>query len=49
MKEVVSSSAVFFSYALLAVNSVSALIDRTEERLYRLLHRLPSERKEAAE
>ena len=36
-------------FALLAVNSVSALIDRTEERLYRLLHRLPSERKEAAE
>ena len=35
-------------FALLAVNSVSALIDRTEERLYRLLHRLPSERKEAA-
>ena len=36
-------------FALLAVNSVSALIDRAEERLYRLLHRLPSERKEAAE
>ena len=36
-------------FALLAVNSVSALIDRTEERLYRLLHRLPSERKESAE
>ena len=36
-------------FALLAVNSVSALIDRTEVRLYRLLHRLPSERKEAAE
>lgn len=36
-------------FALLAVNSVSALIDRTEERLYRLLHRLPSKRKEAAE
>ena len=36
-------------FALLAVNSVSALIDRTEERLYRLLHRLPSERNEAAE
>ena len=36
-------------FALLAVNSVSALIDRTEEQLYRLLHRLPSERKETAE
>ncbi len=37
-------------FALLAVNSLSALIDRTEEQLYRLLHRLPSgEGKEAAE
>ena len=37
-------------FALLAVNSVSALIDRTEERLYRLLH-LPASGagKEAAE
>ena len=37
-------------FALLAVNSLSALIDRTEEQLYRLLHRLPSGKgKEAAE
>ena len=36
-------------FAVLAVNSISAWIDRTEVRLYRLLHRLPSERKEAAE
>ena len=35
---------------VLAVNSLSALIDRTEEQLYRLLHRLPSGKgKEAAE
>ena len=37
-------------FALLVVNSISAWIDRTEERLYRLLHHLPSKTgKEAAE
>ena len=37
-------------FALLAVNSVSAWIDRTEEKLYRLLHHLPPKAgKEAAE
>ncbi len=36
-------------FALLAVNSVSAWIDRTEVRLYRLMHHLPGPGKEAAE
>ena len=37
-------------FALLVVNSISAWIDRTEERLYRLLHHLPPKTgKEAAE
>mgnify|MGYP002517083801 FL=1 len=37
-------------FALLAVNSISAWIDRTEERLYRLLHQqTPKAGKEAAE
>ena len=38
-------------FAVLAVNSISAWIDRTEERLYRLLHHLPASGagKEAAE
>ena len=37
-------------FALLAVNSISAWIDRTEEKLYRLLHHLPPKTgKEAAE
>lgn len=38
-------------FAVLAVNSISAWIDRTEVRLYRLLHHLPASGagKEAAE
>ena len=36
-------------FALLVVNSISAWIDRTETRLYRMLHHLPGAGKEAAE
>ena len=36
-------------FAILVVNSISAWIDRTEVRLYRLLHHLPIGGKEAAE
>ena len=36
-------------FALLVVNSISAWIDRTETRLYRMMGRLPAEKKEAAE
>ena len=36
-------------FALLVVNSISAWIDRTETRLYRMMGRLPAEEKEAAE